>query len=82
VVWHGDAEHCVRQRCDAEPDHQHDLLFGLSHPGQWLAAIVCAALYQGLVLKLGRIGDAMVAHGVTNGLISAYAISTGHWQFT
>ena len=58
------------------------LLFGLSHPGQWLAAIGCAALYQGLVLKLGRIGDAMVAHGVTNGLISAYAISTGHWQFT
>jgi len=24
----------------------------------------------------------MVAHGVTNGIISAYAISTGQWQFT
>ena len=58
------------------------LLFGLSHPGQWLAAIICAALYQGLVLRYGRIGDAMVAHGVTNGIISAYAISTGQWQFT
>lgn len=58
------------------------LLFGLSHPGQWLAAILCAALYQGLVLRRGRIGDAMVAHGVTNGIISAYAIVTGQWQFT
>jgi CAAX prenyl protease-like protein len=58
------------------------LLFGLSHPGQWLAAVICAALYQGLVLRQGRLGDAMVAHGVTNGLISLYAIGTGHWQFT
>jgi CAAX prenyl protease-like protein len=58
------------------------LLFGLSHPGQWLAAIACAALYQGLVLRYGRLGDAMVAHGVTNGIISVYAISTGQWQFT
>jgi hypothetical protein len=24
----------------------------------------------------------MVAHGVTNGIISVYAISTGQWQFT
>jgi hypothetical protein len=54
----------------------------LSHPGQWLAAIACAALYQGLVLRYGRLGDAMVAHGVTNGIISVYAISTGQWQFT
>ncbi|MFM8880428.1 MAG: CAAX prenyl protease-related protein [Verrucomicrobiota bacterium] len=58
------------------------LLFGLSHPDQWLAALLCAALYQGLVLRSGRIGDAMLAHGVTNGLISAYAIATGRWQFT
>ena len=58
------------------------LLFGLSHPDQWLAALICAALYQGLVLRSGRIGDAMLAHGVTNGLISAYAIATGRWQFT
>lgn len=58
------------------------LLFGLSHPGQWLAAIACAALYQGLVLRYGRLGDAMVAHGVTNGIISVYAITTGQWQFT
>lgn len=58
------------------------LLFGLSHPDQWLAALLCAALYQWLVLRSGRLGDAMLAHGVTNGLISAYAIATGRWQFT
>lgn len=58
------------------------LLFGLSHPGQWVQAILCAALYQGLVLRHRRIGDAMAAHGVTNAVISAYAIGTGNWRFT
>lgn len=58
------------------------LLFGLSHPGQWLPAILCAALYQGLVLRHRRLGDAMLAHGVTNAIISGYAIATGNWQFT
>jgi len=58
------------------------LLFGLSHPGQWLPALVCAALYQGLVLRRRRLGDAMVAHGVTNAILSVYAIATGNWRFT
>ncbi|HAB15416.1 MAG TPA: CAAX prenyl protease-related protein [Verrucomicrobiota bacterium] len=58
------------------------LLFGLSHPGQWLAGIICAAAYQWLVIRHGRLGDAITAHAVTNLLLSGWAIGTGQWQFT
>ena len=56
--------------------------FSFSHPGQWLAALICAATYQWLVIRHKRLGDAMLAHGVTNLIISVWAISTGQWKFT
>jgi len=58
------------------------IVFGLAHPGQWLPAIVCGAAYQLLVIRKKRLGDAMLAHGTTNLLISVYAIATGRWHFT
>jgi len=58
------------------------LVFGLAHPDQWLAAVVCGAAYQLLVVKKKRLGDAMLAHATTNLIISGYAIWTGQWQFT
>lgn len=58
------------------------LLFGLSHTDHWLSAVVCGAAYQGLVVRKGRLGDAMLAHAVTNLAISAYAIGTGRWEFS
>lgn len=56
--------------------------FSISHPGQWLAALICAATYQWLVIRHKRLGDAMLAHGVTNLAISIWAITTGRWEFT
>lgn len=58
------------------------LLFGLSHTDHWLSAVLCGAAYQGLVVRKGRLGDAMLAHAVTNLAISAYAIGTGRWEFS
>lgn len=58
------------------------LFFGLAHPGQWLPAIVCGAAFQLLVIRKKRLGDAILAHAITNLLISGYAIATGNWQFT
>lgn len=57
-------------------------LFGLTHPDQWLAAVLCAMAYQGLVIRKKRLGDAMTAHALTNLVISIYAISTDQWHFT
>ncbi len=58
------------------------LLFGLSHPENWVPGILCGLAYQWLVIRRGRLGDAMFAHAVTNLLISGYAIGTGRWEFS
>jgi uncharacterized protein len=56
------------------------LLFGLEHY-QWLAGILCGFCYQFLVIKKGRLGDAMLAHGVTNFLLSIWVVWKGAWNF-
>ena len=58
------------------------VLFGFSHPDQWLAGCVCGAAYQWLVVRSGRLGDAMLAHGITNGLLSVWVIVQGTWNFS
>ena len=58
------------------------LLFGFEHY-QWLAGILCAMAYQFLVIKKGRLGDAMFAHGITNFLLGLYIYWKGGsaWNF-
>ncbi|HTI68605.1 MAG TPA: CAAX prenyl protease-related protein [Candidatus Limnocylindria bacterium] len=58
------------------------LAFGLAHPGQWLAGIICGAAYQWLVIRKKRLGDAMTAHAITNLGVGAWAVATNQWQFT
>ena len=55
-------------------------LFGLEH-FQWLAGILCGLLFQGLVVRKGRLGDAMFAHAVTNFLLGLWIYWKGDWQF-
>lgn len=56
------------------------LLFGFVH-NEWLAGIICGAAYQWLVLHKGRLGDAIVAHGVTNFLLGIWVVWQGAWNF-
>ena len=56
------------------------VVFGFAH-SQWLAGILCGALYQWLVCRTGRLGEAMVAHAVTNCLLGIYVVYKGAWQF-
>jgi len=55
-------------------------IFGLMHY-QWLAGILCGMSYQWLVIRKGRLGDAMVAHGITNFLLGVWIVWKGDWQF-
>lgn len=57
------------------------VVFGLVHPGQWVAGIFCGVCYQWLVLRKGDLGEAMVAHGITNLLLGVYVVTKGAWQF-
>ena len=56
------------------------LVFGFAHQ-EWLAAILCGAAYQWLVIRHGRLGEAMTAHAITNLLLGIWVVTTGAWQF-
>jgi CAAX prenyl protease-like protein len=55
-------------------------IFGLAHE-QWLAGILCGAIYQSLVCWRGHLGDAMTAHGITNFLLGVWVVWKGAWHF-
>ncbi|MFM1768122.1 MAG: hypothetical protein RJA22_651 [Verrucomicrobiota bacterium] len=56
------------------------VIFALAHR-EWLAALLCAFAYQGLVCWKKRLGDAMTAHAVTNLLLGLAVVYRGQWQF-
>jgi exosortase E/protease (VPEID-CTERM system) len=54
--------------------------FGLLHGERWLAGIVAGMIYGLVMIRRGRIGEAVVAHAVTNALVAAWVLTTGNWQ--
>lgn len=55
------------------------LLFGLMH-GRWLAGSLAGLLYAVALMRHGRLGDAVVAHGTTNGLIAVHVLWGETWH--
>lgn len=54
--------------------------FGLTHH-EWLAGILCACAYQGLVCRQNRLGGAIAAHAITNFLLGGWVVWKGAWHF-
>jgi len=57
------------------------LLPVMMHPAELFAAAVWFTLVTWLMFKTKNIWDCVVAHAVTNGLLGAYVLATGQWQF-
>jgi exosortase E/protease (VPEID-CTERM system) len=53
--------------------------FGVLH-GHWLAGTLAGAVYALVFYRRGRIGDAVLAHATTNGLLAGAALLTGQWS--
>lgn len=53
--------------------------FGLLHGDRWLAGTLAGLFYAAAFLRRGRIGDAVVAHATTNGLLTAWVLLGGKW---
>jgi CAAX prenyl protease-like protein len=78
----------IKQDFDSVPLRQFDLrsflitsvLFGFVHQ-EWLAGILCGMAYQWVVLRRGRLGEAMSAHAITNFLLGAWIVWKGAWHF-
>ena len=54
--------------------------FGASHY-EWLPGIICAVIYQGLVIRKRRLGDAITAHAITNFLLGLWVVLQADWRF-
>ena len=54
--------------------------FGLLHGGYWIAGSIAGILFGLAVMRRGRIGDAVVAHGTANALLAAYVLTFHRWH--
>ena len=50
--------------------------FTLTHP-EWLAALVTAGLWTALIVRTRRLGDAVLAHSIANGVLAGIWLYTG-----
>ena len=56
------------------------LAFGLLHGRLWLPGTLAGLAYAFVMLRRGRIGEAVVAHATTNALLAAYVLTTHKWH--
>jgi len=56
------------------------VLFGVEH-NLWLAGMVAGAVYGLLYMRTGNLWNAILAHGVTNGVLGIWIIYTGNWTY-
>lgn len=55
-------------------------MFGLEH-NQWLAGLICGALYNWLYYKRKDVFSCIIAHAVSNGALAAWVLCRGDWKF-
>ena len=51
------------------------------NPSFMYHGILCGFAFQGLVCWKKRLGDAMTAHAITNGLLGLWVVWRGAWHF-
>ena len=56
-------------------------LFAAVHGSEWPLAVIVGLLFGALFLYTKKLGDIMLAHGVTNLLLGLYCLDTGDWHF-
>jgi exosortase E/protease (VPEID-CTERM system) len=56
------------------------VVFGALHGSRWLGGTVAGGLYAIVMLRRGRIGDAIAAHATTNALIAVDVLAFHQWQ--
>jgi len=56
-------------------------LFALEHGSYWEVGLLAGVVYNWWMVRTKSLGDLIVAHGVTNLLLSLYTIVYGQWQY-
>ena len=55
-------------------------LFGAEH-NQWLAGLLCGALYNWLLRRTRSVTACVLAHAVSNAVLAAWVLARGDWKF-
>ena len=56
------------------------VLFGGEHR-EWLAGLICGAMYNWLLYKRKDVFSCVVAHAVSNAALTAWVLARGDWKF-
>jgi CAAX prenyl protease-like protein len=57
------------------------LLFASEHGPYWDVGLLAGVIYNFWMIRTKSVADCIVMHAVTNGLLSAYVIAAGQWQY-
>ncbi len=57
------------------------LLFASEHGPYWEVGLAAGIVYNWWIVRTRNLADCMLAHGVTNAILSGYVLLTGQWQY-
>jgi hypothetical protein len=57
------------------------LLFASEHGPYWEVGLIAGLAYNWWCVRTKNLADCILAHAVTNGLLSAYVLYAGQWQY-
>lgn len=56
-------------------------LFAVEHGPYWEVGLAAGILYNWWAVRTRSLADCILAHAVTNGLLSAFVLLTGQWEY-
>ena len=57
------------------------LLFASEHGSFWDVGLAAGIVYNWWMIRTRNLWDCILAHAVTNGILAAYVIGAGQWQY-
>ena len=57
------------------------ILFASEHGSYWEVGLIAGLIYNWWMVRTKSLGDLILAHGITNALLSAYVVWGEHWQY-
>jgi CAAX prenyl protease-like protein len=56
-------------------------LFASEHGPYWEVGLIAGVIYNSWMVRTRNLADCILAHAVTNGLLAAWVLTTGEWQY-
>ena len=56
-------------------------LFASEHGPYWDVGLIAGVIYNWWMIRTRSLGDCILAHAVTNGLLCAYVVAGRHWEY-